>query len=286
MHVLTIEDADGGRRNVSLRRFVPGHHYGTPEHVAGEFEVLRLVRAAGVGAPEPLWLDAEGELFGVPTMVLSYLPGAPLYAPRDERSWLRQLAGALLPLHAITPDQFDLSRLQVHLADEIRDQLARRADAAHAHSELAGQVHDVLSERWEQIAWPAPCLIHDDYWPGNTVWHRQEMVAIIDWTPAKVGDPRNDVSQCRVDLSLSHGPETAEAFLEAYIGVAPAPLPDVWYFDLHRGLEGLLFHERWLEGYHDAGLTHLTPALARRRIEAFVRSALAAVPGTRAPLKT
>ncbi|MEX1255320.1 MAG: phosphotransferase [Dehalococcoidia bacterium] len=275
MHVLDIKNAEGARRKVTLRRFVPGHHYATPEHVAQEFDILRLVRSAGIAAPEPLVLDAEGELFGVPAMVLSYVPGGPLYAPRDERAWVEQLAGALLPLHAMTPNRFDLSSLEVRLADAIRDQLCRRAETAGAHGALARDVHAVLTRNLDQIDWAEPCLTHDDYWLGNTVWYRGRFAAIIDWTPAKVGDPRADVAQCRIDLAISHGRDVPDAFLEAYQRLAPRPLPDVWYFDLQRGLDGLLYYEQWLEGYQDFGLTHLTPTLARRRLEAFLRRALA-----------
>jgi aminoglycoside phosphotransferase (APT) family kinase protein len=276
MHVLDIESTDGTRRKVTLRRFVPGHHYATPEHVAREFEVLRLVGSAGIAAPEALLLDAEGELFGVLAMVLSYIPGRPLYAPRNERGWLEQLAGALLPLHAMTPDRFDLSRLEVRLLDAMRAQLAGKAEATRAHGELAAEVHAVLTQNLGRIEWPEPCLTHDDYWLGNTVWYRGRFAAIIDWTPAKVGDPRADVAQCRVDLAISHGSDVPDAFLDAYQTLAPRPLADMWYFDLFRGLGGLLYYEQWLEGYHDAGLTHLTPTLARRRLEVFLRKALAA----------
>jgi aminoglycoside phosphotransferase (APT) family kinase protein len=225
MHVLDLEGADGGRRKVTLRRFVPGHHYATAEHIAGEFAVLRLVRSAGIAAPEPLLLDAEGDLFGVPAMVLSYVPGRPLYTPRDERAWVGQLAGALLPLHAMTPDRFDLSTLEVRLVDAMREQLARRAEMTRAHGELAREVHAALTQNLDRIEWPGPCLTHDDYWLGNTVWYRGRFAAIIDWTPAKLGDPRADVAQCRVDLAISHDRDVADAFLDAYQEQALRPLP-------------------------------------------------------------
>jgi hypothetical protein len=89
-----------------------------------------------------------------------------------------------------------------------------------------------------------------------------------------VGDPRTDVSQCRIDLSLILNLDAAEAFLSAYQAMAPRPLPQVWYFDLLRGLRALLSYEHWLEGYHDAGLSYVTALFFRQRIEAFLREAL------------
>jgi aminoglycoside phosphotransferase (APT) family kinase protein len=276
MDALLIKEADGTRRKVSLRRFVRDRDSSRPEHVAHEFEVLRLVRSAGIAAPEPLLLDAEGAHFGVPTMVLSYLPGQPLYLPDDERAWSEQLARALLTVHAVTPDRVDLSMLNVHLIDGMRMQLERRAEPARERGALAREVHAVLTTHLDRIEWPAPCLVHDDFWPGNTVWFRRRLTGIIDWTHAEVGDPRADVAQCRVDVAVSHSLGLADAFLEAYQQLTPQPLPDLWFFDLHRGLGALLHYEQWLEGYHDAGLTHLTRSAARRRLSRFVRRALAA----------
>ncbi len=274
MHVLEIEGADGARHRVSLRRFVRDHRFSTSEHVGQEFEILCLVESAGIAAPRPLLLDARGEYFGVPAMVLSYLPGAPLYTQRDERAWVEQLARALLTVHAVTPDRFDLSKLGVHLLDGMRGQLRLRADEAREHGALAREVHAALTEDLERIGWPEPCLVHDDYWPGNTVWYRGRLAGIIDWTAAEVGDPRVDVAQCRVDLTLIRGGDAADAFLAAYQALAPQTSPDVWYFDLHRGLGCLLSYEHWIEGYQDAGLTYMTSSLLRERVEAFLRRAL------------
>ena len=75
MHALAIEAADGTRFKVSLRRFHGDHRYATPEQAGYEFAVLRLLESAGVAAPRPLLLDAEGRFFGTPAIVLSYLPG-------------------------------------------------------------------------------------------------------------------------------------------------------------------------------------------------------------------
>jgi aminoglycoside phosphotransferase (APT) family kinase protein len=274
MDVLVIEEADGTRCKVSLRRFVRDSDSSTPTHVAHEFEVLRLVQAAGIAAPEPLLLDAEGAYFGVPAIVLSYLPGQPLYLPHDERAWSEQLARALLTVHAVTPDRVELSMLGVQLVEGMREQLERRAEPARKRSALARQVHAVLTEHLDGIEWPAPCLVHDDFWPGNTVWYRGRLTGIIDWTHAAVGDPRADVAQCRVDVTVSHSLDLADAFLEAYQRLAPQRLTDMWYFDLLRGLGALLYYGQWLEGYHDAGLTHLTRAATRRRLGRFVRRAL------------
>ena len=274
MQVLDIEQADGARFKVSLRRFARDHRYSAPEHVAHEYEILRLVEKAKVPAPRPLLLDAEGRLFGVPAMVLTYLPGQPLCTPRDVESWADQLARALLSVHAVTRQGFDLSWLSVYLRDGMRAEIAKRGEQARDGEPLAREVHAVLEAEIDRISWPEPALVHDDFWPGNTVWRFGRLVGVVDWTSAELGDPRADVSQCRADIALSLGLDAADAFLEAYQARAAHPLPDIWYFDLFRGLRALMYYKQWLEGYHDLGLTHITASLARNRVEAFLRRAL------------
>jgi aminoglycoside phosphotransferase (APT) family kinase protein len=271
MHVLDIARGDGGREKVVLRRF--GRDRTTSESVAHEFRILEFLHSVGIAAPRPLLLDIKGDLFGVPAMVLSYIPGHPVYEPRDPAAWAEHLAAGLLTVHAVTPDQFDLSWLHVQLSDGIREHIAQRKEPARAHGPLAGEVHDVLTRELDRIAWREPCLVHDDLWPGNVVWYRGRLAGIIDWQHGELGDPRSDVAQCRADITMIHSAGLADDFREAYQRLAPNPLPDMWFFDLHRGLGALLKYEGWLVGYHDAGIK-LTPVVARRRIEAFLRCAL------------
>lgn len=274
MHVLDIERADGTRVNVSLRRFPRDNRSSSPEHVVHEYNVLRLVEKAGIPAPRPLLLDAQGAMFGVPAMALTYLHGAPLYHPRDLASWVGALAQALLRIHAVTPERFDLAWLSVQLADGVREELEQRREYAQTGGAFARKVHAVLAEEIDHIDWPEATFVHDDYWPGNTIWRFGKLTGIVDWTHAELGDPRTDVSQCRIDLALIIDLDAADAFLAAYQALAPKQLPQVWYFDLLRGLRALLSYKFWLAGYHDAGLLYVTAPYFRQRIRAFVHRAL------------
>ncbi len=275
MHVLDIERADGTRIKVSLRRFTRENRSSRSEHVAHEYRVLQLVEEAEIPAPRPLLLDAEGDLFGVPAIVLTYLPGRPVYMPRDVTSWAEQLAQTLLGIHAVTPERFDMSCLSVNLRDGIREEIEKRGEYARQKGALAREVHAILSEEIDRIGWPEATFVHDDFWPGNTVWRSGRLTGVIDWTHAELGDPRTDISQCRIDLALIIDLDAADAFREAYQANASKRLPDIWFFDLFRGLRAILSYEHWLAGYRDAGLTHVTPSRARARIEDFLHTSLA-----------
>jgi len=274
MDALEIERPDGERTRLTLRRFPRNNRSSRSEHVAHEYGVLQLVEQAEIPAPRPLLLDAHGDMLGVPAIVLTYLPGAPLFRPRNVACWVEQFASALLRIHAVTPARFDLSRLSVNLRDGVQDELGRRREYAQKDGVLAKEVHSVLGEGIDQIEWLEATFVHDDYWPGNTIWRSGRLTGIVDWTHAELGDPRTDVSQCRIDLTLILDLNAADTFLAAYQALAPKPLPQVWYFDLLRGLRALLSYKHWLAGYHDAGLSYVTAPYFRRRIRTFLRRAL------------
>ena len=270
MHRLRFETASGERRTVVLRRYVNEWRESTPEHARYEFEVLKLLAKAGIPAPQPLLLDAEGTYFGCPAMVLSYVPGRSFFYHPDEASWVDGLAVALADVHRLTPQRLDLTALRPFEPYAERLNFERIEPAGP----LAIQAYKVLMAHEDAAVPDVSCLIHVDYWPGNTVWFRGRLAAIIDWGSACLGDRRADVSQCRSDLVVSHGLETADAFLRSYEAAATQPVRDLWYVDAFMGLRALLNYPKWLEGYHDAGMRHLQLADVGARIEAFLRRAL------------
>jgi len=179
MDVLDIERADGSSWKVTLRRFVREHRFSLPEHVTREFEILRLIEDASVPAPSPILLDASGEHFGVPAIVMSYLPGRPLFATRNISAWTAALAEALRAVHAVTWDRSDLSWSHVFLRDGMRQRIERKRDDLRSDP-LGAEMHSVLEAELDRIDLSAPTLVHDDFWPGNTVWYGGRLVGIVD----------------------------------------------------------------------------------------------------------
>jgi aminoglycoside phosphotransferase (APT) family kinase protein len=271
MDVLTLEGDAQVRTRLVLRRFNPEHRFSAPDDARYEFRLLRFLQRVGVPAPRPLLLDSEAEYFGVPAMVLSYLPGRPLYELSPAN--LDELARGIRQVHSITPVDHDLSWLRVRLQDGMREELVRRREQASDGEPLAREALSVLENELDAIEFLPPCLTHDDFWPGNTVWNRGSLMGIIDWTMGCLGDPRSDVAQCRLDLLLTLGEQGADDFLASYGEASGRSLPGMWYFDLFRGLRALLYYRSWLSGYRDDGLD-LDPDTCGDRIRTFVRRIL------------
>ena len=272
--VVTIEDAGGVRSNAVLRVYLPREALDL-ERARREFRTIDLVHAAGVPSPNPLFLDAEGAYFGTPAMLLSYIPGRPMYQPRDVSSWCGGLVRAMRSIHAITPEAHDLGWLPRFGREEMAAELEELQGKVAVHEDaLAREVLEVLDAGFDRVGWPNGCLTHEDFWPGNTVWYRGQLVGVIDWANAKVGDPRIDLSQCRIDALLANGIEVSDALRDAHADMAPDEVRDLWFIDLFQGLKALLYYEIWLTGYRDAGLLHVTPKQSLERIRRFLQTAL------------
>ncbi len=269
MLAVTVERPDGTRHKVSVRR-LRGHDLESePWGIEYEFGVLQLLERAGISAPRPLYVDAAGEHFGDPALVMTFLSGKTNIAPKDVASWTDALAGALCKVHEVTPQTRDLSMLKP------QDNRARIEDIASENrgDPFVVEVVSLLRSRCDSIEPLPPTLVHNDYWGGNTIWSRGQLTGVIDWTHARIGDPRNDVSECRSALTIDHDADVADAFLADYERHAGRTLPDMWFFDLLRGATAYMYHESYLEGTADLGL-HLDQPAVKRQLVDFLRHAL------------
>ncbi len=90
------------------------------------------------------------------------------------------------------------------------------------------------------------------------------ITGVVDWSGAAQAPRGLDVSWCRLDLTLLHGPDSAETFLAAYEQAAGA-VPDLALWDLFALDNSYRTVETWLPNYHDLGRTDLTAAKLRER---------------------
>jgi aminoglycoside phosphotransferase (APT) family kinase protein len=224
MHVLDTEQPAGRRTRVVLRRYVDGHRTWSPGDVVREAEVLRFVVRAGVPAPRVLFQDLDGTYFGVPAMVLSYLPGCPVVVPGDATGWASQLAGAIAHVHRATATLPPPAGLPVRSREWTAERIAGWRDWARADP-LAVEIQQFLGESLDCLELPRPRFIHGDYWSGNTVWLRGNLTGVVDWSSSRLGDVRADISECRIDAVMTQGMHVADVFLreyERYSGAAVA----------------------------------------------------------------
>jgi aminoglycoside phosphotransferase (APT) family kinase protein len=75
-------------------------------------------------------------------------------------------------------------------------------------------------------------LLHGDYWPGNILWRDGQLVAIIDWEDAKVGDPLADLGYTRLEILWAFGIDAMHQFTDHYLSLAAIDVTHLPYWDL------------------------------------------------------
>lgn len=208
-----LELLDG--RVVVLRRHVLADWMEREPHVpADEAEVLRLLPSIGLAIETPslVLADLDASQTDVPALVMSEVRGRPDLAPPEPISWAKNLAACLAAIHAVDID-----------APGVRDLPAwRRWD------EAARPIPDWTStpDRWleakqlvpDELTVEQPCFLHRDFHPANVHWQDTEVVAVVDWLGACIGEAAADLAHCRWNLAILDSPQLAEVFTEHYRG--------------------------------------------------------------------
>ena len=57
-------------------------------------------------------------------------------------------------------------------------------------------------------------FLHGDFWPGNVLWKEKEIVGLLDWEYAAIGDPVSDIAVASLELRYSLGEDGMTKFQE------------------------------------------------------------------------
>jgi aminoglycoside phosphotransferase (APT) family kinase protein len=200
-----------------LRRYMNEFVNEHPMAIECEAQALKAARAVlGDAVPEPVAHDATGAHSGHPSLIMTYLPGQPVIHHID----LQQVAEPLSLLHARAAPKdlpryrhwFDFDRLATPAWTKRPDAWAELIDAVGGGEPSAEHV-----------------FLHRDYHPGNLLWEKGALSAIVDW-PSSCSGPRGiDVAHTRGNLALVDGMGAADLFLHAYRELVPSYDHDPWW---------------------------------------------------------
>ena len=191
------------RHELIMRRDPVGSVLVTDRRV--EFAVLRALDGTAVPAPRALWLD-DGEFLGRPSVVMErcrglcdwfVLSGGVSQLSADRRLLLAQRFCQLMAtIH-------DVDWRGAHLDEVFVDPGSDGAGAAIAEWEsyLHAQQLEAQPELEVVLSWllehkpvaQKTVLVHGDFKPGNVLIDGDNVVAMLDWETAHLGDPLEDI---------------------------------------------------------------------------------------------
>jgi aminoglycoside phosphotransferase (APT) family kinase protein len=168
-----------------------------------EFAVLRALEPTPVRAARVRWLDATGSWLGRPSIVMVREAGECDYfvlngsRPLADRLALaEQFCDLLVSIHQVDWRVLGLDRV-------LPDPGRHAALAAVDHWEAVLRKHQLepLPELELIIGWlrahapdaAATVLVHGDFKPGNALLDGDEVVVMLDWELAHLGDPVEDL---------------------------------------------------------------------------------------------
>lgn len=187
-----------------LRRPPFGANIKSAHDMGREFQVLTLLGPKYQKVPRPVALCNDLEVMGTPFYIMSRLPGVILRAqhalaglPHDVlKSLSQQLIDNLVALHSIDvvgSGLIQLGKPDGYVQRQVDGWVARYKKA---QTDLIKEMDSVAN--WIQTNIPTsgtPTFLHNDYKYDNIVFnpHLTEIVGVLDWEMATVGDPLMDL---------------------------------------------------------------------------------------------
>lgn len=241
--VLEIEQSDSQTKKMIVRQHGEVDRQHNPQIAADEFKLLRLLHNAGLTAPRPYYLDQSGEIFSTPYIVIEYIEGKTEFAPVDLSDFILQFAWHLSRIHQIDSLQQDLSFLPMQeqsYAQKLQDRPQKVDESLNE-----GDIRDVLESAWPLPQYNKSVLLHGDYWPGNILWKDGQLVAVIDWEDAAVGDPLADVANSRLEILWAFGIDAMQRFTHLYQSMTTIDFTNLPYWDLCAALRPAFKIAEW-----------------------------------------
>ena len=193
-YFVTIDDGDGPRRFV-LRLPPPGARLAGPADVVRQGRIMAALNESGLPTPAIPALTADPVVDGRPFVLMEAVDGA-----RIEKAGLEQkpldIAGSavhvLKNLHALPLDKTGIGAEEpVGLRAEMLRWLWLMNRAPEELTGRAGELGGLLASRVPTER--EPTLVHGDYHYGNMLFRGADVVAVLDWEIAQIGQPLLDL---------------------------------------------------------------------------------------------
>lgn len=215
---LMVELPDGRSQKLVVRQYGEANLKADPNIASHEFELLRLLKARDLPAPEPFYADESCKILPGPYLVVQFIDGQTVDEPADVKDFVRQMAEALVKIHQIDAPA-ELSFLPDQQQVFTKKLALKPAQLDESLSE--SRIRDTLATHWPPAQQNKSVLLHGDFWPGNTMWRDGMLVGVIDWEDASIGDPLADLGNGRLEILMFFGSEASEEFTSCYKSLRP-----------------------------------------------------------------
>jgi aminoglycoside phosphotransferase (APT) family kinase protein len=193
-YFVSIED-DGAARRYVLRLPPPNARIAGPADVVRQGRIMAALHSAGLPTPAIPVQSSEPAVDGRPFILMEAVEGTRIETAGLEQKPL-DIAGSavdvLKRLHALALDQTGIGDEDpVGLQAEMMRWAWLMQRAPEELTARAGDLGGLLAVQMPVER--APTLVHGDYHYGNMLFRGAQVVAVLDWEIAQVGQPLLDV---------------------------------------------------------------------------------------------
>jgi aminoglycoside phosphotransferase (APT) family kinase protein len=193
-YFVTVEDGEGPARYV-LRLPPPGARIAGPADVVRQGRIMAALHAAGLPTPAIPASSKEAVIDGRPFILMEAVEGTRIEKAGTEQKALdiaTSAVGVLKRLHALALDKTGIGDEEsVGLQAEMMRWAMLMQRAPEELTIRAGELGGLLAVQLPVER--APTLVHGDYHYGNMLFRGAEVVAILDWEIAQIGQPLLDL---------------------------------------------------------------------------------------------
>jgi aminoglycoside phosphotransferase (APT) family kinase protein len=224
-----VDLADGAR--YVLRLPPPGARIAGPADVVRQGRIMAALNAAGLPVPAVPAMSDQPVVDGRPFILMEAVDGARIEetSKRATPSDIAASAVAVLKrLHAVPREHTGIGEED---AATLEAEMMRWAWLMQrAPEELTGRAGELGGLLAAHVPEPRePALVHGDYHYGNLLFRGSEVVAVLDWEIAEIGQPLLDLG-CLIVVSGRHPGDWPEADTDEVLRLYGAGMDEMrWY---------------------------------------------------------
>lgn len=192
------------------------------DKIADEARILNFV-GPRLSVAVPDWKICTRDLIAYPL-----LPGKPgltlndagepvFHFDQENRHYARALGRLIAELHGISQEEATVAGIPVQSAEEVRAEWQLRLERVSAEFTL----NDALSHTWhtwiqDDDLWQEyTAFTHGELYPAHLLLNSDcDILSVLDWTTAKVGDPAVDFMYHRMMSTPEVFADTLDAYVE------------------------------------------------------------------------